>query len=132
MQAVKFLLRGTTEIPSHSMYFKQYEKRGGYSQTLRDFESLKPIHVENFDLPGLVGMFNIVYDRIKKSYMYPLQLRQRGTSPISLSVLFSRKGFGFDFHRRDMSDKSVSYPTDKKMQTRCLLSWHTCNQSGGR
>lgn len=64
MQAVKHLLRGTTEIPSHSMYFKQYEKRGGYSQTLRDFESLKPIHVENFDLPGLVeGKTGRVGDR---------------------------------------------------------------------
>lgn len=64
MRAVRTLLSGAKEVRSHRMFFKQFEKPGDYSQTLKDFYSVKPTHVEDFELPGVVeGKTGRVGDR---------------------------------------------------------------------
>ena len=53
MRAVKTLLAGAKQ--THSQYLvRQFEKPGTYDQVLKEFNSVHPTHVQDFDLPGVV------------------------------------------------------------------------------
>ena len=63
MNAMEFLLRGATPIPSHTAV-RQYQKLGSYQQALKDFDSVNPFRVRPFEIPGGVyGKVGQVGDR---------------------------------------------------------------------
>ena len=63
MNAMEFLLRDATPIPSHTAV-RQYQKLGSYQQALKDFDSVNPFGVRPFEIPGGVyGKVGQVGDR---------------------------------------------------------------------
>ena len=55
MRAARTLLAGAKQ--THSQYLiRQFEKPGTYDQVLKEFNSVHPTDVQEFDLPGVVGL----------------------------------------------------------------------------
>lgn len=65
MRAVRTLLTGAKQTHFRYNLFKQYEKPGTYDQVLKEFNSVHPTQVQDFELPGVVeGKTGRVGDRI--------------------------------------------------------------------